>query len=78
MGAMGQELHSNLTSADLTGTPITVSDRIWIGDRYAEHRLLILGESYYGQYEGDMETDEVYLREHVAGRQPDKMYETME
>ena len=70
--------HSNLTSADLTGTPITVSDRIWIGDRYAEHRLLILGESYYGQYEGDMETDEVYLREHVAGRQPDKMYEKME
>ena len=49
--------------------------RIWIGDHFDKHRTLVLGESYFGTYEGDMETDEAYLREFVAGRQYDKLFE---
>jgi len=49
--------------------------RIWIGDHYDKHRTFVLGESYFGSYEGDMETDEVYLREFVAHRQEDKLFE---
>jgi hypothetical protein len=49
--------------------------RIWIGDHYGQHRTFVLGESYYETYEDDMETDEVYLREFVAHRQEDKLFE---
>lgn len=48
--------------------------RIWVGDSYRQHRTLILGLSYHGVWEGDMETDATYIAEYVAGRLGDALY----
>lgn len=43
-------------------------DRLWIGRDYATHRIFILGESYTGTYEGEMEYDDEYMAALLAGK----------
>lgn len=52
-------------------------ERIWIGSRYADRKILVLGESWYGDYVGDLVTDDGYVRAYLDGRQADAMYTRM-
>lgn len=52
-----------------------MTDLIWIGDRFAERRILVLGESWYGDYADN--TDTGYIRLYLAGKLADRMYTRM-
>jgi hypothetical protein len=53
------------------------TERIWVGSRYSTSLILVLGESWYGDFEGDLVTDEGYISAYLAGRQTDRMYTRM-
>ena len=42
-------------------------NRPWIGKNYEAHRIFVLGESYTGSYEGDLEYDDAYIAALLAG-----------
>ena len=49
-------------------------ERIWIGNRYPATRVFVLGESWYGTYEGDLVTDAGWIQAYLEGRVTDRMY----
>lgn len=49
-------------------------ERIWVGPRYQERRIFILGESWFGNYEGDLATDDGYITAYLVGAQRDRLY----
>lgn len=53
------------------------TERIWVGSRYSTSLILVLGESWYGDFEGDLVTDDGYISAYLAGRQTDRMYTKM-
>ena len=56
---------------------IDVPEKVWIGPYYPECRVLVLGESWYGDFPEDRVTDDGYIRAYLAGDQPDQMYSRM-
>ena len=50
-------------------------DQVWIGQNYREHRTLVLGESWYGDYADN--TDKGYVRLYLDGEIRDRMYTRM-
>jgi len=62
--------------SDLNFSDFPVS-RIWRGRNYPESRIFILGESWYGEYLGDLNYDDGYIAAYVEGRQVDRMYSKM-
>jgi hypothetical protein len=52
-------------------------ERIWIGPHYESLRVFVLGESWYGDYEGDLVTDAGYVAAYLANKQVDRMYTKM-
>ena len=53
---------------------MTHPERFWIGPNYSDRRFLVLGESWYGEYAGNLVTDDGYIRAYLEGSQPDPMY----
>ncbi len=53
------------------------SERIWIGPNYSIRRIFVLGESWYGEFSGDLVTDDGYISAYLAGHQRDAMYSRM-
>ena len=49
-------------------------ESIWIGNRYSDTRVFVLGESWYGAYEGDLATDAGWIQAYLEGRVTDRMY----
>ncbi len=49
-------------------------ERVWVGPHYEPLRVLVLGESWYGDYEGDLVTDAGYIAAYLANTQIDRMY----
>lgn len=49
-------------------------ERIWVGPKYHEGRIFILGESWFGDFEGDLATDDGYITAFLAGKQRDRLY----
>ena len=43
-------------------------DRPWIGNQYAHRRIFVLGESYTGSYENELEYDDFYMAALLAKR----------
>ena len=41
---------------------MTYVERIWIGPAYSTRRIFVLGESWYGDYQDDLATDDGYIR----------------
>lgn len=56
---------------------MTYPERIWIGPNYASQRIFVLGESWYGDFPGDLVTDDGYIRAYLEGRVTDAMYTRM-
>jgi hypothetical protein len=56
---------------------VTYPERIWIGSGYSSQRILVLGESWYGDFPGDLVTDDGYIRAYLEGRVSDAMYTRM-
>lgn len=52
-------------------------ERVWIGPHYETSRVLVLGESWYGDYEGDLATDAGYIAAYLENKQIDRMYTKM-
>lgn len=52
-------------------------ERVWIGPHYDTLRVFVLGESWYGDYEGDLVTDAGYIAAYLANKQVDRMYNKM-
>lgn len=52
----------------------TYHEKIWIGSTYSKLRILVLGESWYGDFLGDLVTDEGYIRAYLKGSVVDAMY----
>lgn len=50
------------------------AERIWIGPDYGTLRVLVLGESWYGDYDGDLATDAGYIAAYLDSKQVDRMY----
>ena len=48
--------------------------RVWVGDSIPAGGVLVLGESWYGTYEGDLNFDDGYIRAYLAGAVIDRMY----
>lgn len=55
---------------------MTYPERIWIGPHYSNRRIFVLGESWYGDFPGDLATDDGYIRAYLKGR-TDAMYTRM-
>jgi hypothetical protein len=53
------------------------SERIWIGPNYGDLRILVLGESWYGDFPDDQVTDDGYVPAYLEGRARDPMYTRM-
>lgn len=58
----------------LTDFPVT---RIWKGRDYDRTRILVLGESWYGSYEGDLNFDHKWVFAWLGGEVRDDMYTKM-
>lgn len=56
---------------------MTYPERVWIGPHYECLRVFVLGESWYGDYEGDLVTDAGYITAYLANKQTDRMYTKM-
>ena len=50
------------------------AEKVWIGAGYSELRILVLGESWYGDFPDDLVTDDGYIRAYLDGRVTDAMY----
>lgn len=51
------------------------SEKIWIGPNYPDRRIFVLGESWYGEFPGDLVTDDGYIRAYLDEKIPsDRMY----
>ena len=50
-------------------------DSIWIGEKYADKHVLVLGESWYGDYIDN--TDSGYVKNYLNGLEKDRMYTRM-
>ncbi|SOZ19371.1 hypothetical protein CBM2609_B30248 [Cupriavidus taiwanensis] len=59
-------------------TTVYDGSRIWVGERYPRHRTFVLGLSYYGVWDGDKETDEVYVGKYVADEIEDRLYSKLD
>lgn len=54
---------------------IIVSDRdIWVGSEFDNHRIFVLGESWYGDYSDELATDRGYISAYLDGRVIDALY----
>ena len=53
-------------------------EKIWVGPTFTKQRLFVVGQSWYGQYKGDLATDDGYIREYVDDRIKDSMYTRLE
>ena len=49
-------------------------ESVWIGPAYSKLRILVLGESWYGDFPDDLITDDGYIRAYLGGRVTDAMY----
>jgi hypothetical protein len=56
---------------------MTYAEKLWIGQEYPKRRILVLGESWYGDYEDDLVTDDGYIRAYLGGLVKDAMYTRM-
>jgi uncharacterized protein YbcV (DUF1398 family) len=56
---------------------INSPERIWVGPRYHDQRIFILGESWFGDFEGDLATDDGYITAYLSGKQSDRLYTTL-
>ena len=43
-------------------------NRPWVGRDYPQHRIFVLGESYTGTWDGDLEYDDAYMAALLAGK----------
>lgn len=48
--------------------------RVWVAPGFARLCIFVLGESWYGHYEGDLATDDGYIRAYLEGKVVDAMY----
>jgi hypothetical protein len=53
---------------------LSCPERIWVGPRYYEARIFILGESWFGDFEGDLATDDGYITAFLTGKKRDRLY----
>ena len=54
-----------------------MKERIWVGERYDEHRILVLGESWYGtedEFPGDLITDAGWIAAYLRAEVRDTLY----
>lgn len=67
--ATGHVIPSTASDKCLTEMPIDPIDqnRPWVGANYSHRRIFVLGESYTGTYEGDLEYDDSYMDALLAG-----------
>jgi len=56
---------------------MTYAERIWTGASFPDVGILVLGESWYGDYDGDLVTNAGYIAGYLEGRQTDRMYTKM-
>ena len=49
-------------------------EKVWIGPKYEEQRIFVLGESWYGEFSDELVTDDGYINAYLAGQQVDAMY----
>jgi len=59
---------------DLADFPVS---RVWKGDQYEPNRILVLAQSWYGTYEGDLRFDDGYIAAWLRGQVKDGMYTRM-
>jgi len=50
-------------------------EKVWLGPNYLSNRVFVLGQSWFGHYEGDLATDDGYIREYLAGNIHDAAYD---
>jgi hypothetical protein len=53
---------------------VTYPEKIWEGSAFVQHRIFVLGESWYGDYSDELVTDDGYIRAYLAGRVVDALY----
>lgn len=57
--------------------PAGFKDEPWIGDRFAETGVLVLGESWYGDWGAEHNSDKGYVQAYLDGLLADAMYTRM-
>lgn len=55
----------------------TLPDQVWIGPKYHEKRIFVLGESWYGDYAEHLVTDSGWIQSYLNGTVTDRMYTRM-
>jgi hypothetical protein len=56
---------------------MSYAEKVWVGPAYPRLRVLVLGESWYGDFPDDLVTDDGYIRAYLDGRVKDAMYTRM-
>lgn len=49
-------------------------DKVWIGPDFVSLGILVLGESWYGDFAQDIATDDGYIQAYLANRVVDRLY----
>jgi len=49
-------------------------EKIWCGKYFLKSRVLVLGESWYGNYEGELATDAGWIQAYLENHVTDRMY----
>jgi len=54
-----------------------ITDQVWVGSRFRETGIFVLGESWYGDYAENLVTDSGWIASYLRGEQVDRMYTRM-
>ncbi len=58
----------------MTYSEPTQSEKVWLGPEFPSVRIFVLGESWYGDFTDDLETDDGYVSAYLAGKVTDALY----
>lgn len=65
------------STPSVTKQSVQFSDRPWIGKDFGAKRILVLGESWYGDWGASYNSDSSYVAGYLAGELRDLMYTKM-
>lgn len=70
-------MHDTFIMQTHVTTPASLEDKPWIGPNYKGMRILVLGESWYGDWGGAQNSDAGYVQAYLDGKLADRMYTKM-
>jgi len=75
--ALAKAVAEQTPGDELAIKSVVPTDQVWVGPRYCEMGIFVLGESWYGDYAEKLVTDHGWIQSYLNGTVTDRMYTRM-